>query len=99
MAGDARAGQRHDRTPAGWQLDSCSRCSSRRAGDFVFVERFGSVIWEHSPEDGAMRLGVQLWLPDDLPSGAWELVVQATDLATGRSTDAGVQVTVLSAAR
>jgi len=69
------------------------------AGDFVFIERFGGVVWERSPEDGAMRLGVQLWLPDDLPSGAWELVVQATDLVTSRSTDAGVQLTVLSATR
>lgn len=69
------------------------------AGDFVFVERFGGVIWERSPEDGAMRLGVQLWLPEDLPSGAWELVVQATDLATGKSTDSGVELTVLSGTR
>ncbi len=67
------------------------------AGDFVFIERFGAVAWERSPEDGAMRLGVQLWLPDDLPSGPWELVVQATDLVTGESTDAGVELTVLSA--
>jgi hypothetical protein len=44
-----------------------------------------------------MRLGVQLWLPDDLPSGAWELVLQATDLVTSQSTDAAVQLTVLSA--
>lgn len=69
------------------------------AGDFVFIERFGGVVWERSPEDGAMRLGVQLWLPDDLPSGAWELVVQATDLVTSQSTDAGVELTVLSATR
>ena len=66
------------------------------AGDFVFIERFGGVVWERSPEDGAMRLGVQLWLPDDLPSGAWELVLQATDLVTSQSTDAGVELTVLS---
>ncbi len=77
-------------------LDVALRNSS---GDFVFIERFGGVIWERSPQDGAMRLGVQLWLPDDLPSGAWELVVQATDLATGNSTDAGVELTVLSATR
>jgi hypothetical protein len=63
----------------------------------VFIERFGGVVWERSPEDGAMRLGMQLWLPDDLPSGTWELVVQATDLATFESTDAGVNLTVLSA--
>ena len=69
------------------------------AGDFVFIERFGGVVWERRPEDGAMRLGVQLWLPDDLPSGAWELVVQATDLVTSQSTDAGVELTVLSATR
>lgn len=69
-----------------------------RAGDLVFIERFGGVVWERSPEDGAMRLGLQLWLPDDLPSGTWELVVQATDLATYHSTDAGVAITVLSAA-
>ena len=67
------------------------------AGDFVFIERFGGVVWERSPEDGAMRLGVQLWLPEDLPSGAWELVLQATDLVTSQSTDAGVELTVLSA--
>lgn len=70
-----------------------------RSGDFVFIERFGSLAWERSPEDGAMRLGLQLWLPEDLPSGAWELVLQATDLKTGKSTDAAVEITVLSAAR
>ena len=69
------------------------------AGDFVFIERFGGVVWERSPEDGAMRLGVQLWLPDDLPSGAWELVLQATDLVTSLSTDGGVELTVLGSGR
>ncbi|NKB90432.1 MAG: VWA domain-containing protein [Acidobacteria bacterium] len=69
------------------------------AGDFRFIERFGGVVWERSPEDGAMRLGVQMWLPEDLPSGTWDLVVQATDLATYQSTDSSVSVTVLSATR
>lgn len=74
-------------------IDAALRNSS---GDLVFIERFGGVIWERNPEDGSMRLGVQLWLPDSLPSGAWELVFQITDLATFQSTDAGVDVTVLS---
>ena len=74
-------------------IDAALRNSS---GDLVFIERFGGVIWERNPEDGSMRLGVQLWLPDNLPSGSWELVFQITDLATFQSTDAGVDLTVLS---